>query len=261
MTIGRMVVGTDGSDSAWRAVAHAVRLACRTGAEVLVAHAFASPGGGREVEAEPGRDVGASVLRDVTAEFGGRASLRCLLREGDPTEQLIDLAREEDADLIVVGNRGMGRRALLGAVPSKVAHRAPCSVLIAHTAGGDHGEPYRRIVIGTDGSPTATRAVGEGLDLARMVGAEVLVVHAGDPARGAEVLERTLRDVTVDEPPETRTASGEPAGALIEVAREEDADLIVVGNRGMTGARRFLTSVPSRVAHHAPCHVLLVKTT
>ena len=256
-----MVVGTDGSDSAWRAVEHAVRLAERTGARVVVAHAFALPGGARQSDVEPGRDVGATVLRDVTAAFGDRVPLRCVLREGDATEQLIELAREESADLIVVGNRGMGRRSLLGAVPSRVAHRAPCSVLIAHTAGVDHGEPYRRMVIGTDGSPTATRAVAEGLALARAVGATPGLVHAGDLAQGREVLDRTVEELDADPVPQTRTVEGEPAGALIEAAREEEADLIVVGNRGMTGARRFLTSVPSRVAHQAPCHVLLVKTT
>jgi nucleotide-binding universal stress UspA family protein len=60
----------------------------------------------------------------------------------------------------------------------------------------------------------------------------------------------------------THTAEGDPADALVKIAEYENADLIVVGNRGMMGARRFLTgSVPNRVAHHCPCHLLVVHTT
>jgi nucleotide-binding universal stress UspA family protein len=59
----------------------------------------------------------------------------------------------------------------------------------------------------------------------------------------------------------TISAQGDPARSIVEVARGEGCDLIVVGNKGMTGARRFLGSVPSKVARHAACHTLLVKTT
>jgi nucleotide-binding universal stress UspA family protein len=60
----------------------------------------------------------------------------------------------------------------------------------------------------------------------------------------------------------THIAEGDPTDALVKIAEYEDADLIVVGNRGMMGARRFLTgSVPNRVAHHCPCHLLVVHTT
>lgn len=258
----RMVVGTDGSDSAWRAVDHAVRLAGKTGAEIVVANAY-SPAAGRRselAEVEPGKDVGASILRDVTASFQGRAPLRCVLREGDPTDQLIAVAADEDADVIVVGNRGLSRRrSLIGSVPSRVAHRAPCGVLIARTTQAVPGDPYRRVLIGTDGSATANRAVQQAMDLVRAVGGEALLVHAGDPHRGREVLRRTIESLPDD--PATVAVEGEPAEALIDVARNEGCDLIAVGNRGMTGARRFLTSVPSRVARGASCHVLLAKTT
>ena len=55
---------------------------------------------------------------------------------------------------------------------------------------------------------------------------------------------------------------GDPADAILDVAEEQGADLIVVGNKGMTGAKRFLLgSVPNKVSHHAPCSVLIVRTT
>ena len=61
---------------------------------------------------------------------------------------------------------------------------------------------------------------------------------------------------------ETFAREGDPADAILDVAEERDADLIVVGNKGMTGARRFLLgSVPNKVSHHAPCSVLIVRTT
>ena len=61
---------------------------------------------------------------------------------------------------------------------------------------------------------------------------------------------------------QTIARQGEPADAILDVAEEENADLIVVGNKGMTGAKRFLLgSVPNKVSHHAPSSVLIVRTT
>ena len=61
---------------------------------------------------------------------------------------------------------------------------------------------------------------------------------------------------------ETFAREGAPADAILDVAEERDADLIIVGNKGMTGARRFLLgSVPNKVSHHAPCSVLIIRTT
>jgi nucleotide-binding universal stress UspA family protein len=69
-----------------------------------------------------------------------------------------------------------------------------------------------------------------------------------------------VRDAGLDV--ETFAREGDPADAILDVAEERDADLIVVGNKGMTGARRFLLgSVPNKVSHHAPCSVLIVRTT
>ena len=70
----------------------------------------------------------------------------------------------------------------------------------------------------------------------------------------------SLRDAGVDV--ETHAREGDPADAILDVAEEENADLIVVGNKGMTGAKRFLLgSVPNKVSHHAPCSVMIIRTT
>ena len=147
---------------------------------------------------------------------------------------------------------------------------------------------FQTIVVGTDGSETAGEAVREAIELAQ-------AVRRLDRARLArtspcpnqrlreesrqapedlqwmvnprEDVEATLREaaerveaagVTV----RTYAREGDPADAILDVAEERGADLIVVGNKGMTGAKRFLLgSVPNKVSHHAPCSVLIIRTT
>ena len=146
---------------------------------------------------------------------------------------------------------------------------------------------FSSIVLGTDGSDTARKAVREATELAKQVGATIDLVSAYEPvpsqrlrAEAREVpddvswmvnpredVEATLKEaaeevegagVTV----KTYAREGDPADAILDVAEERGADLIVVGNRGMTGAKRFLLgSVPNKVSHHAPCSVLIIRTT
>ena len=119
---------------------------------------------------------------------------------------------------------------------------------------------YKRILIETDGSETAMHAVEIGADLAKNVKAKTILVHVGDPKRGEKVLAAAAKAVSGK--PKTVTLEGDPADKILEVAENDDVDLIVVGNKGMTGAKRFLLgSVPNQVSHHAPCNVLIVKTT
>ena len=146
---------------------------------------------------------------------------------------------------------------------------------------------FRSIVVGTDGSETAGKAVQEAVDLAKSVGAGVYVVSAYEPVPQArlraearqtpedlqwminprEDVDATLSDAAdliraAGVEVETFAREGDPADAILDVAEERGADLIVVGNKGMTGARRFLLgSVPNKISHHAPCDVWIVKTT
>jgi nucleotide-binding universal stress UspA family protein len=231
MPVDRIVVGTDGSDSAARAVEHAARLARTAGAELLVAHVYRTRD---PAEATAPRDLGASLLRDVAARHGEGLTVRSVLREGPAGDVLVALAAEENAGLVVVGNRGLGRRrVLIGTVPARVAAGAPCDVFIAHTTPVDHPQ-VARVLIATDRSATARRAEATAARWVSALGAE------------SEIL---------------RVTGGDPAEGIVRAAAEHRTDLIVLGNKGITGMRRFLSSVPSKVARHAPCHVLLVKTT
>ena len=146
---------------------------------------------------------------------------------------------------------------------------------------------FGRIVVGTDGSETAAEAVRQAAELAKLTGATLDIVSAyepvprdrlreesaevpGDVAHSVgpredvnQVLEsasQTAKQAGVETQAHPR--EGEPADALLDVAEEVKADVIVVGNKGMTGAKRFLLgSVPNKVSHHAPCGVWIVRTT
>lgn len=121
---------------------------------------------------------------------------------------------------------------------------------------------YTKIMSATDGSKTASKAVDLAANLARSIGAELLLIHVGDPDKGRGVLDEAVKKYGDGLKTSTMTVSGDPAEMICETAESESVDLIVVGNKGMTGAKRFLLgSVPNNVSHHSPCNVLIVKTT
>jgi nucleotide-binding universal stress UspA family protein len=140
---------------------------------------------------------------------------------------------------------------------------------------------YKSIVVGTDGSPTADLALERAIQLAGLTGAALHVVSAYEPAPARvggnappsevsvspdfkvdAVLERAA-DIAQGKKVEIEQHGprGDAAAAILGVAKEQAADLIVLGSRGMQGARRVLGSVPNRVSHKSPCDVLIVQTT
>ena len=137
---------------------------------------------------------------------------------------------------------------------------------------------FETVVVGADASDTATEAVRQAIELVKLTGGKLHIVSAYRPqqfsAAGGEEhgLESgdLAESVLADHESRARAAgletqaharSGPPAEVICDVASEVNADLIVVGNKGMTGMRRVLGSVPNSVAHHAPCSVLIAFTT
>jgi nucleotide-binding universal stress UspA family protein len=146
---------------------------------------------------------------------------------------------------------------------------------------------YRNIIVGTDGSETAEKAVRHAAQLAKEAQARLVVVTAFTPAEGvasaeadrvpddirwmladrsqAEERARHGRSLANEEGAKgvvVQTGEGDPAEVILEAAKDFDAELIVVGSKGLAGAARFiLGSVASSVSHHAPCDVLVVHTT
>jgi nucleotide-binding universal stress UspA family protein len=123
---------------------------------------------------------------------------------------------------------------------------------------------YRKILVGTDGSKTAAKAVDRAVEVARASGAALTIFSAASRDKGEKIVASEAQrhagsGVAID----SRVEEGEPVGALIDAARGGGYDLLVMGNRGMTGVTRFLRlgSVPNKVSHHLPCSLLIVKTT
>lgn len=146
---------------------------------------------------------------------------------------------------------------------------------------------FESIIVGTDGSQTAAKAVAQAADIAEKFGSKLFVVSAFQPVSGNR-LQREKRAAPEDvewainphedvdamlqemvEPIKGRGVDveglarvGDAADAILDVAEEQNSDLIIVGNKGMTGAKRFLLgSVPNKISHHAPCSVLIIRTT
>jgi nucleotide-binding universal stress UspA family protein len=105
--------------------------------------------------------------------------------------------------------------------------------------------------------------VDRAVEVAAATGAELTILCVGDGERARSVVDaEAVRHASSGAHITTRTASGDPASTLIDVAAQDGFDLIVVGNKGMTGASRFfLGSVPNKVSHHAPVSLLIVRTT
>ncbi len=143
---------------------------------------------------------------------------------------------------------------------------------------------YKIVVVGTDGSPTADKAVQAAADIARSLGSELHIVTAVRPPRpgmasatGAPLVDTGVGQAMADEAAksvgeeaikkhgeglkaEAHAAQGNADDVILAAAGDVGADLIVVGSKGMRGARRYLGSVPNSVAHAAHCAVLVVKT-
>ena len=146
---------------------------------------------------------------------------------------------------------------------------------------------FNSIVVGTDGSDGASRAVTTAIELAKLCNATLHLVSVAkapmaggfvgpeamsvvpsqvdwheaardelDTILGHSALEARAAGLTV----EMHAEIGGAAEVLCEVAEHVGADILVVGNKGMKGGRRFLGSVPNSVSHHAPCHVLIAQT-
>jgi nucleotide-binding universal stress UspA family protein len=140
---------------------------------------------------------------------------------------------------------------------------------------------FESVVVGADGSPTAAEAVHQAIELVKLTGGRLHVVTAykphqlGSPAKDIDqylkslgshhVADSLLADLASQARAagvgvETHPMTSAPADAICEVAAKVKADLIVVGNKGMSGVRRVLGSVPNSVAHQAPCAVLIAFT-
>jgi nucleotide-binding universal stress UspA family protein/nitrite reductase/ring-hydroxylating ferredoxin subunit len=256
-----ILVGTDGSATARTAEDVATELARAVGGWLLVVSAYH--------EGTEARAAAEEMVQEAARRAGEEGvTVRTEVAEGEPADVVVDAADRADADLVVVGDIGMGqeRRLRLGGVPDRISHAAPCSVLVVRTsklgdgpAAPEPGASYRKLLVATDGSPTAAHAASLGAGLATTLGATITLVYAGDELMGRIILKDAAERLGDPDLPQ-RVVSGAPGEAIARLAQLEGHDLIVVGNRGMAGAARMLGSVPNTVSHAAGCDVLIVNT-
>ena len=296
----KVVLATDGSDEAARAARMAVRLSNELDCELHVVHVGAAPGAYAAAESEildvefyetirerAGADAGRKLEEQVEKikEAGGELA-GVYVRVGRPDAEIVLLAEELGAGLVVVGSRGLGgiKRALMGSVSGSVVRHAHCSVLVVR--GPDEGvELPRRILLAFDGSGEARSAARAAVEIARAAGSELHVLYAMQPERyipyaGPEVwegwkanLERAERHARswVEEQArrmgsegakvvEAHLTFGDADEQIVKLGEELGADLIVVGSRGRGGIKRaLLGSVSDSVVRHAPGSVMVVR--
>ncbi len=185
------------------------------------------------------------ACRDVERLAGAGRLVVC----GSSWDELIREVERSQHTLVAVGGHGQGRLRgiILGSTATELIHKAPCSVLVARKADPDFP---RRIVAGVDGSPESAAAYGIARHLSERLSAELWPVVA----HGGKGVDKELVAQIVDYHHEDLPA--EPVPALVSAAA--DADLVVVGSRGLHGLKS-LGSVSERVAHQAHCSTLVVR--
>jgi nucleotide-binding universal stress UspA family protein len=273
-----VLVGTDGSPTATEAVKKAAVLADDLGVSLLIASAYhrtrpeelGPPSKRAEMPGENWMSVGYQAAKDIAhaaqeaaQSVAAGVSVETAAPQGEPSEALLECWEGHPRALLVLGSQGMtgSKRFLLGSVPNKITHHAVADVLVVRT--GEQSEPtaLKRILVGTDGSKTATRAVRRAAALAAHTGASLTLLTAdSDPQHGEKVLREAAHiaeEAGVDT--ELVVSDEDPASAIVDAGA--DHDIVIVGNRGMTGASRFLLgSVPNKVSHHMTTDLLIVKT-
>ena len=288
----KILLATDGSREAELAATTAAALAKGTDSELHVVHVGPfMPMLFSTMEEEPAR-MAREARKTLDGAVGqleaaGGDVAQAHLRVGGASEEIVALAEELGAGLIVMGNRGRGgvRRALMGSVSDSVVRHAHCPVLVVRAASIAFPT---RILVATDGSKEAELASSSAADLAERTGSELHVVYVGhmppviyespgalalDPdlqSRMQERAEEGTRTKLDEQVQRVREAGGEVAGAhaklgrpdaeIAGLAEELGAGLIVLGSRGLGPLRSALMgSVSHSVVRHAHCPVLVVR--
>ena len=209
------------------------------------------------------------------------------LQAGDAASEIVELAEELGVGLVVLGSRGRGRlrRALMGSVSTGVLRHAHCSVLIVRGHEDEQEPLLGKLLVAVDGSEEATSATRTATELAETVDSEVHVAYAMREERyrphlgpemwegweeGFERAKRSARSWVEGEAQrikgegaikvEPHLLIGRPDAAIVWLAEEIGADLVLVGSRGLGAMRRTLIgSVSDSVVRHAHCPVMVVR--
>lgn len=287
--VERILLSTDGSEHSEGAVREAIGLAKLCGSKLMAISV---------VDTNPEFDALAPQIMekmekatrqnlDAVQAQARREGIECdaVIREGEDSYQyIVDEAHKNRCTMIVMGRRGRTglKRLMMGSVTARVIGHAPCNVLVVPKAAK---LKFRNIVVATDGSKHSISAASEAIGLAKRNSSALTVVSvvpselmtptdidftmnqrellAEKEMHEAEKNARTVKEAAQREGVAVKAfiLSGKPADAIIETAKDTNADLIVVGSHGRTGLERLLMgSVAERVIVLAESAVLVVKT-
>ena len=287
----KILLAADGSKDAELATATAVGLAKSTSSKLDIVHVFVMPSktldeslsfdnSAREAPEEKAR-AKLEELVGKTETFGG-AIEKSHFRMGQPDVEIVALAEELGAGLVVVGSRGHSprKRALMGSVSESVVRHAHCSVLVVRGSGSGEDRDYLPgcILLAFDGSKDTEAAARAALEISNVVGSELHVLcvvqlpYAGPFAWEVDVekikqnarsmVDRQAQQIeaTRGKVKEVHLASGKPYAEIVRFAEELGAGLVVMGTRGFGRLQRALMgSISESVVRHAHCPVMVVR--
>lgn len=279
----KILVAVDGSESSRNALLQAFRFAVDEKCWITVTSVVPPYDG--EVEILGVKDIRAALRKpceDALADARKlaeqeRALIKTVCEEGEAHERIVDLADAENCDLIVMGRRGLRpvERMLVGRITARVIGLSQREVLVVpnNTTVG-----WKTIVVATDGSKYSALAADRAIEFARSYGGELKVLSVVDvptefyaeaPQAVDDLVKKAKEYVaTVKQQAEAAgiraeafVGEAEAHEAITRLARDEKADMIVLGSHGRTGMRRLLMgSVAEKVIGYAACPVLVVKS-
>ncbi|GIX45925.1 MAG: universal stress protein [Candidatus Tectimicrobiota bacterium] len=279
----RILVATGGSPWSDAAVAYAVALSAKVGAELRILTVLVGPMtytmpdvmSSSELLVESIERQGQALLVQAAARAAQVGVVHSThIKWGNVTEAILQTAAEEECDLIVVGSRLVSgfKRLMVGRTVNAVAAKAPQPVLVVKAPPAAHDDPaLRRLLVATGGSPWSDAAVEHALRLARAQHLEVCLLHVTPEASSQDTLDAAAdkhgvlalaeaRAAAAGVPYELHLARGHVVAAILETAQRRQCDAIVLGTRGLTGWKRLMIgSISNAVTAKAPQPVLIVK--
>lgn len=278
----KILVAIDGSETSMHALKESFNLAEK---ETAINAVSVVPLYEGDLEFIGMSDVMASLRKPCEKALSAAAELakasgigiKTICAEGNPHQKIVELAEAENCGMIVMGRRGISRleRALVGSVTAKVIGYSHKDVLVVPRTAGIK---FKNILVATDGSRYSGAAIEKAISLAKLCGSELKIISVADvPAEFYLELPQAVDDIikktekyAEDAKRKTEEAGmkaevhimkGEAYKAITDIAREQKADIIIMGSHGRTGIKRLLMgSVTERVIGHAECAVLVVKT-
>ncbi len=281
-----IIVGVDNSEFSRAAVIEVSNWIKRHGGKAILVHGvffdqeeFGNAPEILEKRVKLGKKICYQTKDMIMSEFG--IEVEYLVCEGEPPEVITNIARERDADLIVMGTYGRRglKRMIMGSVTSDVIINSPCDVLVVKKPCSECTGEYKSILVPFDGSVSSQNALNRASHLSRISEAEIIIMYV--IPRYEEMLgfykSESIKKLLWDEAKKildmgkriasgntasviTEIQEGQAAEQVVETARRLKNDLIIMGSHGYRGVdKAIIGSTAERVIINAPCPILIAR--